>query len=74
MILIVHWSCRGSLSFSNKFSTKFSIVSNNINVKFGENCNFEVKYLLSVKLLKFIGGSCEFYSGHCLPKAKGGGF
>jgi hypothetical protein len=24
MILIVHWSCRGSLSFSNKFTTKFS--------------------------------------------------
>jgi hypothetical protein len=30
-------------------------------VKFGENCNFEVKSLLSVK---FIGGSCEFYSGY----------
>jgi preprotein translocase subunit Sec63 len=28
MILIVHWSCRRSLSFTNKFSTKFSIVSN----------------------------------------------
>jgi hypothetical protein len=31
-------------------------------VKFGENCNFEVKCLLNVKLLKFIGGSCQFYS------------
>jgi hypothetical protein len=30
MILIVHWSCRGSLSFSNKFTTKFSIVSNKL--------------------------------------------
>ncbi|KAH0818010.1 hypothetical protein GEV33_004781 [Tenebrio molitor] len=32
MILIVHWSCRGSLSFSNKFTTKFSILSNKLNI------------------------------------------
>jgi hypothetical protein len=32
-------------------------------VKFGGDCNFEVKCLLRVKLLKFIEGSCEFYTG-----------
>jgi hypothetical protein len=39
-------------------------------VKFGKNCNFEVKSLLSVKLLKFIGGSCEFYSGYVEVRMK----
>jgi hypothetical protein len=29
----VHWSCRGSLSFPNKFTTKFSIVSNKLNAQ-----------------------------------------